>query len=197
MEKLSENILNFAIKNECIKSSQFVEYKYILTLLLNIIVTDITMLIIGFAMHMVWECIVFWLMYKALRKYCGGFHFSTSLKCYLATCFMCPIVLLLIQFIPNSFLLLLVVITALSAVLLFTLAPVEATNKPLDEKERIIFGRVARILVSVVSIVYAVALLFNWYYFSKIVSLSTISVTIFVMIGLIHNAKLRQNINKY
>ena len=37
-----------------------------LKFILNILITDITMIIIGLAMGMIWECILFWLVYKNL-----------------------------------------------------------------------------------------------------------------------------------
>ena len=66
----------YAILNNYIKQEQYDEYVYALEIILNILITDITMIIIGLAMGMIWECILFWLVYKILRKYCGGYHFS-------------------------------------------------------------------------------------------------------------------------
>lgn len=182
MDKVSAKILNYAVRNEYISNSVYEEYLYMLTMLLNIIVTDITMLLIGLAMHMVWECIVFWLIYKALRKYCGGFHFSTSFRCYLSSCIMCPLVLCMIHFMSDSMVVPTILTMAASATLLI-LVPVEAVNKPLDEAERAVFGKVARILVVIAAVVYSIMLLVRFYTISKILALGIICVTIFVVAG--------------
>ena len=75
----------YAILNNYIKQEQYDEYVYALEIILNILITDITMIIIGLAMGMIWECILFWLVYKILRKYCGGDHFSIILH-YVSGC---------------------------------------------------------------------------------------------------------------
>ena len=52
----------YAILNNYIKQEQYDEYVYALEIILNILITDITMIIIGLAMGMIWECILFWLL---------------------------------------------------------------------------------------------------------------------------------------
>ena len=164
----------YAILNNYIKQEQYDEYVYALEIILNILITDITMIIIGLAMGMIWECILFWLVYKILRKYCGGYHFSTSLKCYLSSCIMCPVVLAVVRYVPYSMTVWgLLTLTAL--IILSILSPVEAANKPLDEKEQRIFGITARILIT--------AIVFRQLILSKIISLSIISVAVFVIAG--------------
>lgn len=73
IHKISEKAIMYAILNNYIKQEQYDEYVYALEIILNILITDITMIIIGLAMGMIWECILFWLVYKILRKYCGGY----------------------------------------------------------------------------------------------------------------------------
>ena len=149
----------------------------------DILITDITMIIIGLAMGMIWECILFWLVYKILRKYCGGYHFSTSLKCYLSSCIMCPVVLAVVRYVPYSMTVWgLLTLTAL--IILSILSPVEAANKPLDEKEQRIFGITARILIIISAVCWSVtAIVFRQLILSKIISLSIISVAVFVIAG--------------
>ncbi len=182
MEVLSKKIINYALTNEYIHKEQYEEYLYILTLILNILITDITMLVIGVIMGMVWECITYWLIYKVLRKYCGGFHFSTSFKCYLSSCIMCPAVLIIIKHVPINVVVLTIVAMLFSIILLF-LSPVEAVNKPLDEQEIKLFGKVARLLVVGVMLVYSISLILKFYLVSKIIALSIISVGLFVIAG--------------
>ena len=127
-------------------------------------------------MGMIWECILFWLVYKILRKYCGGYHFSTSLKCYLSSCIMCPVVLAVVRYVPYS--------TLTALIILSILSPVEAANKPLDEKEQRIFGITARILIIISAVCWSVtAIVFRQLILSKIISLSIISVAVFVIAG--------------
>ena len=183
IHKISEKAIMYAILNNYIKQEQYDEYVYALEIILNILITDITMIIIGLAMGMIWECILFWLVYKILRKYCGGYHFSTSLKCYLSSCIMCPVVLAVVRYVPYSMTVWgLLTLTAL--IILSILSPVEAANKPLDEKEQRIFGITARILIIISAVCWSVtAIVFRQLILSKIISLSIISVAVFVIAG--------------
>lgn len=176
----------YAIRNKYIKQEQYDEYVYALEIILNILITDITMIIIGLAMGMIWECILFWLVYKILRKYCGGYHFSTSLKCYLSSCIMCPAVLVAVRYIPYN--ITVWCVTTLTALItLSILSPVEAANKPLDEKEKKVFGIVSRILIIISALCWSITtVIFHQFILSKIISLSIISVAIFVIAGKIH-----------
>lgn len=183
---LSDKLIHYAIRNGYMEDEQADEYAYALNMLINILITDITMLIIGFLMNMVWECIVFWLAYKALRKYCGGFHFGTSLKCYLSSCIMCPAALIVIKYVPYSQLIW-GAVTLTTAIILFIFSPVGAENKPLDEKEKQVFGRVAKILIVAAMICWLVssAVLHNDV-LAKIISLSAVNAAVFVVGGKIH-----------
>ena len=208
----------YAILNNYIKQEQYDEYVYALEIILNILITDITMIIIGLAMGMIWECILFWLVYKILRKYCGGYlkrgcyYKSTyavrqkvlsdytriactecscrgnvfgllEYKCYLSSCIMCPVVLAVVRYVPYSMTVWgLLTLTAL--IILSILSPVEAANKPLDEKEQRIFGITARILIIISAVCWSVtAIVFRQLILSKIISLSIISVAVFVIAG--------------
>ena len=186
VHKISSKIIACAIKNEYIKQEFFEEYLYALEIILNILIADITMLIIGFATGMLWECVVFWLVYKILRKYCGGYHFATSLKCYLSSCIMCIVALAVARYVPYN-ILVWIVITLSATIILFIISPVEAANKPLDEKEQKIFGRVARFLIIIFSVYVCVAItIFHQYLLSKIISLSIICVALLAMAGKVY-----------
>ncbi|MDO5398650.1 MAG: accessory gene regulator B family protein [bacterium] len=191
IQSISDKIVQHAIRNEYIKQEQRDEYVYALNMLLNILITDATMLCIGFLMGMIWECIIFWLIYKVLRKYCGGFHFGTSWKCYLSSCIMCPAVLAAIRYVPYDKAIW-GVLTAAMAAALFILSPVAAENKPLDEKEKQVFGSIAKVLVIMIMICWCIAtLILHNEALSKIISLSIFSVTAFVIAGKIHLTVLR------
>lgn len=193
IHKISEKAIIYAIQNKYIKQEQYEEYLYALEIILNILITDITMILIGFTMNMIWECILFWLVYKILHKYCGGYHFSTSLKCYLSSCVMCPAVLAAVKYIPYN-IAVWGIITLAALIILFVLSPVEAPNKPLDEKEKQVFGTVAKILVCISAVCWsAITIIFHQIILPKIISLGIISVAAFVITGKIYLTVLKHN----
>ena len=182
VNSIAEKIVSYAVSIGSIKEEQHEEYLYGLNLILNAFITDVTLIVIGCVMDMLWETLLFWLVYRVLRKYCGGFHFSTSLRCYLSTCIMCPVVLLIIRYIPyfelwqNG-------AVVLSVIILFLMSPVEAANKPLDEDERRVFRKVSIILLIVISLIYFAMIICGFTYVAKITALSVIWVAVFAVIG--------------
>ena len=50
IHKISEKAIMYAILNNYIKQEQYDEYVYALEIILNILITDITMIIIGLAL---------------------------------------------------------------------------------------------------------------------------------------------------
>ena len=186
MEKISKKILNYAMTNNYIQAEQYDEYLYMLTIFLNILANDITMLCFGFAMGMIWECIVFWTVYKVLRKYCGGYHFATSFKCYLSSCVMCVVVLCIIKYIKLPVALTFAGVLVSSGIL-FLISPVEAKNKPLDEIENIVYRKIARIITFLLLIIYTTLIFFKLYMIAQVTALAMVSVTVFAVAGKIHH----------
>ena len=180
MEKAAKKLLDYSVRQGYVQKECYDEYLYMLVMLFHIAATDITMLMIGLIMQMPWECIGFWLVYKALKKYAGGFHFSTFLRCYLSSCVMCPIALALIKFVPYNMERYTVMMGA-SVLAVFLLAPVEATNKPLDEKEVKVYGRVAKCLALVLFIIHIFAFCMKLYIVSSIVVWGTAFVIVFML----------------
>lgn len=75
------------------------------------------------------------------------------------------------------------IITVVSALTLCFVSPVEAVNKPLDEREKKVFGRVARILTIVSVIIFIAMEALGLHYVAKIVSLGIVWTAIFAVAG--------------
>lgn len=193
LQHLSENMITTAIERKYVKDDEREEYLYALNILFDIIINDITLLAIGLLFHMLWECVVFIISYKILRKYCGGFHFSTSVKCYLSSCVMCPIALICVKYIPFHMVLWSIPGLIMST-LLFIISPVAAANKPLDEKETAVFGRNARIAVICLFVFYITLMVLSITSFAKTIAVSIMFVTLFAVVGRIQQYALQNNI---
>jgi accessory gene regulator B len=117
-----------------------------------LVINIATAILIGLLMGMVWQSIVFLLAYNPIRSYAGGYHAGTPWACYLLSIPMMLAVLLGIKLIPwNGYVVIIAVICAGIAVLL--LAPVEDSNKPLDQLEVTVFRKKARIFLAVLSVI--------------------------------------------
>lgn len=182
LSKLSDKMVNYAIKERTIAADKYDEYFYGLNLLFDFLINEITIIIFGCLFHMFWECILFWIIYQGLRKYCGGFHFSTPYRCYMSVFIMCPLILCIIKYIEISAPLMWA-ITFIAVVILSILAPVDAANKPLDNAEKRVFRKISLILILIFTVLYIAVAAIKLNTAVEIMSLSIMSVAVFSVIG--------------
>ena len=106
----------------------------------------LTTIIIALIFNVLWQCIVFLLAYILLRSYAGGYHAKTQFRCYLFSIAMMIIIAMLIKYIKlNNFTI--IIFTLISSVVIFLLAPVADSNKPLDEKETHVYRKKSRLIL--------------------------------------------------
>ncbi len=107
------------------------------------VINFVTAVLIGLILGMVWQTIVFLIAYIPVRSYAGGYHAGTNLTCYLLSVPLVLTVLLGIKLVPwNGYLCLITLFCA--AVIIEILAPVEDSNKPLNEREKVVYKKRAR-----------------------------------------------------
>jgi accessory gene regulator B len=148
-----------------------------------LVINIATALLIGLLLGMLWQCVIFTLAYNPIRSYAGGYHAGTRRKCYLFSILAVSAVLLGIRLIPwNDYIVVISVIVA--GIIVLTLAPVEDANKPLDELETKVYGRRARILLAVLSIL-AVGL---WFAGVEQVALAVVMALVLITVMLILGA---------
>ena len=134
------------VQNEIISSEDREIYVYGLKQGLILLIHMLTALLIGFVFNKTTETIVFLAAYIPLRIYAGGYHAGTQTGCYVFSIVMIISVLLAIEFIPwTNFIC--IAISTISALIIYTLSPVEDTNKPLDAAEVKVYGKKARIIL--------------------------------------------------
>lgn len=184
-KRLSRTIVNKAMQNGIIEPEYIDENIYGLNAFLTITVNILTAAVIGIVFHMLWETATFIFVFKSLRKYVGGSHEDTAIKCYISSCILYVLILIAIKYYPLSGLITTIVMFV-SSVILFCLSPVEAPNKPLDDIEKKVFKFRGRISVIIVLCIFmALHYIPNEYiyYVSVIIAVSVIAVTVFAIEG--------------
>lgn len=111
----------------------------------------ITVMLIGGILHMFWASMVFLIAFIPLRTYAGGYHARGYISCYLGSCVLITLLLLLLKYIilgrnmvSGIWLLFFISIPSV-----FLLAPLADENKPISEKETILFRKKARLVLCV------------------------------------------------
>lgn len=183
LKPLSRTLVNSAIKNGIAKQQEAEEYIFGINVFLTIVVNIASALLIGIIMGMPFEIALFIFVFKMLRKYVGGSHSKTALRCYITSCITYVIALMLIKYCPSHGAVV-TTITFICYIVICLISPVEAENKPLDDLEKKVYKR--RSIVSISIVIVAFMILRNMIqavYWSNVIAVSVITVTVFAIRG--------------
>jgi accessory gene regulator B len=166
----------FACKNWIPKEEHDI-YRYGCEVILSFLLNVMIVLVCGAFFHALVEASVFYVVFLTMRKFCGGYHATTYLRCNaIFTCNLLMVILLIknAAFISNFFLSMAVVISIL---LVCTLSPIVNDNKPVRASSE---KRYRRISIGLVFTFSAITFLLIPYHknVSIIIALALLSVSI-------------------
>lgn len=118
--------------------------KYGLKRVKIILVSIIVALALGIFFDVLWQSIVFILIFSSLRRYAGGYHASSEKKCYLISFCAVTLSFWCIKYIEVSTAYCFFLQIA-SLVTILALSPVENQNRKLEKEEYIKYGNKTRI----------------------------------------------------
>lgn len=135
--------------------SGYIQEKYVelyaiaMEMLLAMIVNLFTVLLVGYLLHMLWYSVILFAAYIPLRSYAGGYHARGYIVCYMESCLLLTAILLLIKYVLLEGI---VVwspwfVFAVSAAVIVALAPLADENKPISEKEALVFKKRTRMIL--------------------------------------------------
>lgn len=125
-------------------------YLYGFFILISQILYFIITIIIGILLDIVSLSVVFYISFQFIRRYAGGIHASSELKCEIISttsifiCLLCvkSNVMFDIQ-IPT------LILTLLASIVIFIFCPLDTPEKPLTEEELRYFRKIALIILAI------------------------------------------------
>lgn len=150
---LANVIADFFVNNNIISSKEREIYVYGSEAIFSALVNMIIVILSGLIMHEMLNAFIFYAVFLVMRKYCGGYHAKTHLRCNLIFALNILIVLLLIKntsVINVSFYVTAIII---SNILIFWLAPIVNENKPLESPEIEKYRKIAKIFCLVFTVI--------------------------------------------
>lgn len=134
MERLSEKIIQYMIKNSILSEDDKDIYAFGLTQMIRALLTIITTIFIGFCFGKIIESIVFVVFTALIRTNSGGYHSDNPVGCYFISVISIIITLYLVG--KQVFnVRLMIVLLVVSFVVFIKYAPIGHFNKVLDEIE--------------------------------------------------------------
>lgn len=162
-EALSNRILEKLLKENRITKEYLEVYGYALEKLLAGIGNAILLFLTGLVFHIGIETIVFMAFYMPIRRYAGGIHASTRLRCTILSLVSVVVFIKISSFLIHiSFWNYLSIgILILVNIIVFRYAPVDTANKRLSKELKIKYGKLSRIITIVESLLLVIGVLFR------------------------------------
>lgn len=180
---LASRFGDYLRKRKIIQEEYFEVYVYGAELFLSFIVTTLIIAVIAVLSGTVWMSLAHLIVFIALRRFTGGYHADTYLKCKLLTVSVYITVILLARYFDIEWYSYLILIFAGNTIIHFK-APVENPNKPLSDQQKRRLKVLSHIVFSGLVICgsalsFLDQLLSNTVFFSAVSVLASIIVTVF------------------
>ncbi len=184
-DKAIDQLVEGNVIKEDDKELYFYGLKQGLIMLANVI----TIIIIGLIFGMVWQSIIFMVAYLPLRSYAGGYHAKTQIQCYLFSIVLIFAVLFAIKFISWTSLICFS-LAFVAGVVIFILAPLEDSNKPLDDTETAVYKKRTRIILSTEFCILLIMLVLDVSQISICISVSFLAMGSMLLLGKLNSSKI-------
>lgn len=179
---ISNRITDFFITKKIIDENQKDIYQYGTEVTISTVISFLITLVSALLTGHILETAIFYVVFVYARKYNGGYHADTYLKCNIIYTINLLAVLLISVSAVGNFMAFHMFILCFSYFLVtWKFAPIDNENKPLDSDERKKYGRISRIF-SVLFICIAVICYFVYPIISVVISVTLFSVSLSMII---------------
>ncbi len=153
MNRISGKIISLLCENNILERDKQELYIYALEILLQSILHFSTAIIIGCIFGMALESFLMFLSFSLVRRFAGGLHAKTPLRCYFTSIAAITSMLFLIWIFTKWENDIAYYITLfVSNLTIWIASPIESSNKPLSYKEKKVFKGVSIALSSIITV---------------------------------------------
>lgn len=195
MERLLDVIMDFLSKNKDFDGDEREVIRYGLEMFILKAIFSAAALAVGAFMHSFWECLVFIILFSAIRSYSGGYHADTRIQCFIQSVLMFVIVFAVLKvytyFIPQ-----ILITSVIFAISLWFSSPIDTENRRLSDDERRLFKNKTRIFLCIEAIIAVVFYLLDYGSIFCAVMLAVITSGVLMLAGYIKNDICRKNNEK-
>lgn len=194
MNAVVDWILHFLLRQNVIDNDEdSIEYcKYGIEITISSFLNVLLILLIGLIFSLVLHSVVFLLIFINMRRYTGGYHASTYIRCNMVLCIsftaLCIMMKVLVSLSYYILLVLVIVIHIFGFFITILFAPLENENKPLDEETKRT-NRIKSIIFSIVVFVLDLVLTLFRFKISIMIALTVLLVAILMVIKIVKEGK--------
>lgn len=163
ISKLSARLTEKLLSNGAINDEDKDLYIYGLFMLISHLMFFIIACIFGLILGCVFESIIFYIAFQFIRRYAGGYHAKTEAICEITTTLSILACIAVIRLSKMyDFQAVLLIISILSAVIIFVLCPLDTPEKPLSENEFKYFRKISWLVLFVIMALIIVSYVLKW-----------------------------------
>lgn len=152
--RMTKKIASIFILQGIIQEEDKEVYEYSFELLFSTILNFAAVIVIAIFTKRIIEATIFVLGFVPLRALAGGYHADSHFRCFLILLFTFSLFLLSLGFLPGKFFLVATILMIIiSTLLVFILSPVEDSNRPFSEHEKISLKSKSRTSILVYSVI--------------------------------------------
>lgn len=161
INNVASKVVKRLVDNSVIADTEQELYVYGFFLLISQILFFTLTMIFGILLDIVLESVIFYVAFQFIRRYAGGIHASSELKCEIATTtsiFLCLLCTKLCE--TNNIQMPILVLTSIATVLIFVLCPHDTPEKPLTQEEYKYFRKISWVILLFIML----AICIGWYF---------------------------------
>lgn len=195
ISKLSTYLTEKLLFNGTISDEDKELYIYGLFMLISHLMFFIIACIFGLILGCVFESIIFYMAFQFIRRYAGGYHASTETRCdILSTLSILACIAVIRLSKAYDFQTVLLIISSISAVCIFSLSPLDTPEKPLSDNELKYFRKVSWLILLVIVAAIIVSFVFKFQIVTVPCCLSLIFESILLVAGKIKRISQKNNV---
>lgn len=161
ISKLASKVVKRLIDNSAIADTEQELYVYGFFILISQILYFTLTMIFGVLLDIVLESVIFYVAFQFIRRYAGGIHASSELKCEIATTtsiFLCLLCTKLCE--TNNIQKPILVLTSIATVFIFVFCPLDTPEKPLTKEECKYFRKISWVILLLIMLTICI----GWYF---------------------------------
>lgn len=197
INNLSVRIANKLVSNKTISKNDYELYIYGLFMLISQLMYLIITIIFGLIFSCIFESIIFYISFQCIRKFAGGYHASTELKCEILTTLSILVCTAIIHLsLIYNFQTLLLIISGFASLFIFIMCPIDTYEKPLSEKEFKYFRKISIIILFAIITIITITFILKFNYLFIPLCLSLILEGLLIVTGKIKKKKFESKSNR-
>lgn len=162
---------------------------------LEIIITKAVFIAIIIFLGIITKClpdvIAFIISFTVIRQYGGGYHADTRIRCFILSVLTLFLDIVMIKLADLGFIsmLFLIIITLLSIVYIWIVAPIDTKNKRLDADEIVHYGKRAKVVILILCLIVCILLFFKINNYARAIMFGIVTEAFLMIAGAVQNYK--------